>query len=312
MRSLPLGLMATAATGFVLLSVLRPDFLSVFNLFVLMQTVALSMLIALGQMIVIALGQMNLSLGSIGGLVGVVFAGLMQIWHLPPLLALLAGLLLGVAAGCFNGWMTARAGLSAVVVTLATMAAFKGLNLGITQAQPFYGIPASVKAAGTASIIGPVPLLLVPAALAAGLMACALNRLPIGRQILAVGGNSHAAELSGIPLGRTIIWAHLFSGLLAGIAGMMAVARLQIGQPTIGDDWLIPSFAAPVIGGSVLSGGSVSVAGTICGVVIVTLITQALVLFRVDPYYVQFVLGALILAVVSASRVRETRGAGAA
>lgn len=309
MRSLPLGLMAMAAAGFVLLSVLRPDFLSVFNLFVLMQTIALSMLIALGQMMVIALGQMNLSLGSIGGLVGIVFAGLMQVWHLPPLLALMAGLLLGAAAGCFNGWMTARAGLSAFVVTLATMAAFKGLNLGITEAQPFYGIPASVKAAGTASILGPVPLLLVPAAIAAGLIAFALNRLPIGRQILAVGGNSHAAELSGIGLSRAVIWAHLLSGLLAGIAGMMAVARLQIGQPTIGDDWLIPSFAAPVIGGSVLSGGSVSVAGTICGVVIVTLITQALVLFRVDPYYVQFVLGALILAVVSANQMRTARPA---
>ena len=163
MKSGPLGLMATAAAGFVVISLLRPDFLSAFNLFVLMQTVALSMLIALGQMMVIALGQMNLSLGSIGGLVGIVFAGLMQVWHLPPPLALLAGLLLGGAAGWFNGWMTARAGLSAFVVTLATMAAFKGLNLGITQAQPFYGIPASVKTAGTASILGPVPLLLVPA-----------------------------------------------------------------------------------------------------------------------------------------------------
>ena len=307
MRSGPLGLLAIAAAGFIGLSLLRPDFLSMFNLFVLMQTIALAMLIALGQMMVIALGQMNLSLGSIGGLVGIIFAGLMQVWHLPPALALLAGLLLGAAAGWFNGWMTARAGLSAFVVTLATMAAFKGLNLGITQAQPFYGIPASVKAAGNASILGPVPLLLLPAALAAVLIAYALNRLPIGRQILAVGGNSHAAELSGIALSRAVIWAHTLSGLLAGSAGMMAVARLQIGQPTIGDDWLIPSFAAPVIGGSVLSGGSVSVAGTICGVVIVTLITQGLVLFRVDPYYVQFMLGALILAVVSANRLREMR-----
>lgn len=304
------GLALIALAGAVAMSVLRPEFLSSFNIFVLLNTVALSTLIALGQMVIIALGQMNLALGSIGGLVAVVFAGIMQVWHVPVPLAILAGLVLGMAAGLLNGWMTARAGLSAFVVTLATMAAFKGINLGITEAQPFYGVPAIVKAAGNASIVGPVPLLLVPAVLAMLGISFTLNRLPIGRQILAAGGNSHAASLSGISLSRVVIWAHVLSGLLAAIGGMMAVARLQIGQPTIGDDWLIPSFAAPVIGGAMLNGGHVSVAGTVCGVVIIALITQGLVLFRVDPYYVQFLLGALILAAVGANRLREVHGAG--
>ncbi len=87
----------------------------------------------------------------------------------------------------------------------------------------------------------------------------------------------------------------------------MAVARLQLGQPTIGDDWLIPSFAAPVIGGTVLSGGHVSVAGTVGGVALVALIAQALVLFRVDPYFVQLLLGLLILGAVGLARVRAAR-----
>jgi ribose transport system permease protein len=299
-----------ALAGAVVMSVLRPEFLSPFNIFVLLNTIALSTLIALGQMIVIALGQMNLALGSIGGLVAVAFAGMMQVWHLPVPLAILAGPVVGMAAGLFNGWMTARAGLSAFIVTLATMAAFKGINLGITEAQPFYGVPAVVKVAGNASILGPVPLLLVPAVLAMLSISFTLNRLPIGRQILAAGGNTHAAALSGISLPRMTIWAHVLSGLLAAIGGMMAVARLQIGQPTIGDDWLIPSFAAPVIGGAMLSGGHVSVAGTVSGVVIIALITQGLVLFHVDPYYVQFLLGALILVAVGANRLREVHGAG--
>jgi ribose transport system permease protein len=301
------GLAGIAAAGMVLISVARPEFLSSFNIFVLLDTIALSTLIALSQMIVIGLGQMNLSVGSIGGLVGICFAGAMQVYGVPAWAAAIGGILLGGVAGCFNGWMTAKAGLSAFIVTLATMAAYKGLNMGITQAQPFYDIPAIVKAAGNASILGPIPVLLVPAVVIALGVGYGLRFLPIGRQILAAGGNLHAAELSGISIARVTIVTHLVSGALAGAAGMMAVARLQMGQPTIGDDWLIPSFAAPVIGGAVLSGGHVSVAGTVAGVVIVALITQALVLFRVDPYYVQFLLGALILAAVGANRLRDTR-----
>jgi ribose transport system permease protein len=133
------------------------------------------------------------------------------------------------------------------------------------------------------------------------------NRMRIGRHILAMGSNPHAAELSGIDPKATIIWAHAISGLLAAIAGLMLVARLQIGQPTIGDDWLISSFAAPVIGGAVLTGGRVSVAGTFFGVVIIAIITQGLVMFNIDPFVVQIVLGALILWAVAVNRLREVR-----
>ena len=300
------GLCALVLVAFIAIGALRPDFVSAFNIFVLLDTVALSTLIALAQMVVIVLGQMNLSVGAIGGLVAIGFAGVMQVWGMPPLLAVVAGLLLGGVCGALNGVLTARAGLSAFIVTLATMSAFKGINLGITHAQPFYGIPASVKAAGNAGI-GPVPVLLLPAALAAGLVGWMLARLPIGRQMLAVGGNAHAAELSGIRVARVMISTHVLSGVLAAAGGMMAVARLQLGQPTIGDDWLIPSFAAPVIGGTLLAGGHASVAGTIGGVALVALIAQALVLFRVDPYLVQLLLGLLILAAVGLARVRATR-----
>lgn len=302
-----LGLAVIALAGTAALALLRPDFLSPYNVFVLLDTVALAVLIALGQMLVIALGQMNLSLGSIGGLVAVGFAGAMQVGHVPPGLALVGGLALGLGCGLVNGLLTVRAGISSFIVTLATLAAFKGINLGLTQAQPLYDIPASVKNAGTASLAGPVPLLLVPAAIAVVFAWILLNRLPLGRQILAVGGNPGAAALAGISVERATLAAHALSGLLAGAAGMLAVARLAVGQPTIGDDWLIPSFTAPVIGGAVLAGGHVSVAGTVWGVIVVALITQSLVLFQVDPYYVQFLLGLLILSAVGANRLREAR-----
>ncbi|RBP07307.1 monosaccharide ABC transporter membrane protein (CUT2 family) [Roseiarcus fermentans] len=300
-----LGLAVIAVLGFVVMATLRPSFLTPFNLFVLMSTFALATLIALGQMVTLAVGQLNLSLGSVGGLVAVSFAGLMDVWHWSAAPSLMAGLALGALAGALNGILIAQFELSAFIVTLATLAMFKGLNLALTKAQPFYHIDRIVSAFGNASIGGPIPAVLIPTVMATAVVAFIFYRLPIGRQILAVGGNSSASELSGISNKRAVITAHVMSGALAGLAGMVAVARLQLGQPTIGEDWLISSFAAPVIGGVALTGGHVSIVGTLLAVVIVALITQGLVLFAVDPFYVQLVLGGLILVAVGLNSLRS-------
>ncbi len=300
-----LGLAVIAILGFVTMASLRPSFLAPFNLFVLASTFALSALVALGQTITLAVGQLNLSLGSIGGLVAVVFAGMMDAWGWPAAPCFVAGLAVGAAVGALNGALIARFQLSAFITTLATLAMFKGLNLALTKAQPFYHIDAIVKSIGTASLIGPIPAVLVPTIIATAIVAYILYRLPIGRQILAVGGNSGASELSGVSITRAVIVAHVLSGVLAGLAGMVAVARLQLGQPTIGEDWLISSFAAPVIGGVALTGGHVNIVGTLLAVIIIALITQGLVLFAVDPFYAQLILGGLILLAVGLNSLRS-------
>jgi ribose transport system permease protein len=218
-----------------------------------------------------------------------------------------AALAIGILCGALNGALVARTGISAFVITLATLSIFKGVNLGITRAQPFYGVPESVKAFGNTTFIHPLPWLILPTVLVAALVWYILNRQPFGRYMLAVGGNANAAELSGISVFAAIVRAHALSGFLAALAGVMLVARLGLGQPTIGDDWLILSFAAPVIGGVVLAGGHVSVVGTVLGVTIVAIITQALVLFEIDPFLVQVVLGFLILWAVIINQIREVR-----
>lgn len=291
----------------VIISILQPSFLSSFNIFVLLSAIAVNMVVALGQLIIIAIGQMNLALGAFGGLVAICFVAVMELYGVPAIPAVLIGALIGTAAGAASGFVIARTGISAFIITLAGLQIFKGINLGITEAQPFYGVPQGVKDFGNLAIFGPVPWLVVPMVVASVGIWYLLNRLRIGRYILAVGGNRTAAELSGINVAATVIWAFAISGALAAIAGMMLVARLQIGQPTIGDDWLISSFAAPVIGGAVLSGGHVSVGGTFFGVVIIAIITQALVLFAIDPFVVQIVLGGLILWAVGINRFREIR-----
>ncbi|NMD08718.1 MAG: ABC transporter permease [Phyllobacteriaceae bacterium] len=306
-----IGPALVSGLAIAIISFFQPSFLTPFNIFVLLSAIAVNMLVALGQLVIIAVGQMNLALGSIGGLVAISFAAMMELWGLPPLVAVLGGLMIGVLAGMASGFVIARTGITAFIITLAGLQIFKGINLGITEAQPFYGVPQSVKDFGNTSIFGPIPWLVVPMLILSVAIWYLFARLRIGRYILAIGGNRSAAELSGINVNSTVIWAHAISGLLAAAAGMMLVARLQLGHPTIGDDWLISSFAAPVIGGAVLAGGHVSVPGTFFGVVIIAIITQALVLFAIDPFVVQIVLGGLILWAVGINRLREVRVAKA-
>jgi ribose transport system permease protein len=252
------------------ISYFQPSFLTPFNIFVLLSAIAVNMLVALGQLVIIGVGQMNLALGSIGGLVAISFGAMMELWGFPPVAAIICGLLIGAAAGMASGVVIARTGISAFIITLAGLQIFKGINLGITEAQPFYGIPQGVKDFGSLSIIGPIPWLIVPTVIASIAVWLLFSRLRIGRYILAIGGNRN-------------------------------------GHPTIGDDWLISSFAAPVIGGAILAGGHVSVPGTFFGVVIIAIITQALVVFAIDPFVVQIVLGGLILWAVGINRLREVR-----
>ena len=306
------GPLIVIVAAVAIVSWFHPTFLSPFNIQILLAAIAVNAVVAYSQMIIIALGQMNLSVGAIGGLVAISFGGFMEVWSIPWPAAAILSLAIGLLAGLINGLFVALTGISAFIITLATLSVYKGINLGITEAQPFYKIPESVKQLGNDTFISPLPWLIIPTLLLTIGLWYLMNRLPAGRSILAVGGNKHAAELSGVSVRKTTIIAHGISGCLAGLAGIMLVGRLQLGQPTIGDDWLILSFAAPVIGGAILTGGHISVVGTLLGVFIVAIITQVLVLFNVDPFLVQVVLGVLILWAVGINRFREVRAQKAA
>jgi ribose transport system permease protein len=301
-----LGLAALIVFGGAALSIAQPEFLTPYSVDVILVGFCLTVVVALGQGIIIAIGHMNLALGATGCLVAIAFGGSMQVWGLPVWAAVPFGLVIGAACGFANGWLTHRSGLTSFIITLATLSIFKGVSLGITSAQPFVAIPDAVKAFGS-DRWGPLPEMLLVALPIVIATAIFLGRMIPGRQMLAYGGNPSAAELSGISRGRIVILAHTLSGLLAAVAGMMTVARLQVASPWIGDEWLIASFAAPVIGGAVLSGGHLPVVGTCLGVLVIALINQALVLLNVDVFYVQVLLGLLILGAVAANRLREAR-----
>lgn len=300
------GLAVAILVGAAVLAVIAPNFLTEFNIYVMLRSFCVALLVGFAQMVTLGVGQMNIAVGALGGLVAIAFGGLMEVYGLPIIVAVPIALLIGAAGGVINGLLTVRTGINGFIITLATASAFTGINLGITESIPFYKMPPALVAFGEQRI-GAFPYLLVAPVIVAALLGLFFARTVPGRQLLAYGGNAQAAELSGIPRERTIVMAHVLSGLLAAGAAILAVAQLGSAQPSIGSDWLLLSFAAPIIGGAALTGGHVSVLGTLFAVVLIALIENGMVLAKVDPYWVQFLLGALILAAVGLNRWRAVK-----
>jgi ribose transport system permease protein len=297
------GLAAAIVLGAIALSFIAPNFLTEFNIYVMLRSLSVGLLVAFAQMITLGVGQMNIAVGALGGLTAIIFGATIELYGLPLLLAIPVALAIGAFGGLINGLLTVRTGVNAFIITLATASAFTGVNFGITGSIPFYKMPASLVAFGDRHV-GPMPYLLVAPLIVALLLGVFFARTAAGRQLLAFGGNPQAAELSGISRKRVVVSAHVLSGLLAATAAVLAVAQLGSAQPTIGADWLLLSFAAPIIGGAALTGGYISVLGTMLAVLLLGLIQNGMVLAKVDPYWVQFVLGALILAAVGLNRWR--------
>ena len=300
------GLAVAIVIGAAILTVLSPNFLTEFNIYVMLRSFCVALLVGFAQMVTLGVGQMNIAVGALGGLVAISLGGMLEVLGIPLLLAIPLAILIGALGGLINGLLTVRTGINGFIITLATASAFTGINLGITRSIPFYNMPPSLVAFGS-DRIGAFPLLLIAPLIVAALLFVFFARTIPGRQLLAYGGNATAARLSGISEQKVIVLAHVLSGTLAASAAVLAVAQLGSAQPTIGADWLLLSFAAPIIGGAALAGGYISVLGTMFAVVLIALIENGMVLARVDPYWVQFLLGALILAAVWLNRWRAVR-----
>ena len=300
------GLAAAIIIGGAILSVVAPNFLTEFNIYVMLRSFCVGLLVGFAQMVTLGVGQLNLSVGALGGLVAICFGGMMEVLGVPLPLAIVAAVALGAGGGLINGLLTVRTGINGFIITLATASAFTGINFGITRSIPFYKMPQPLVAFGEQHIFA-FPFLLIAPLIVAALLGVFFARTVPGRQLLAVGGNPNAADLSGISRGNAVVVAHVVSGTLAAVAAILAVAQLGSAQPTIGADWLLLSFAAPIIGGAALTGGYISVLGTMFAVVLIALIENGMVLANVDPYWVEFLLGALILAAVWLNRWRAVR-----
>jgi len=264
---------------------------------------AVTIVVGLAQMIVISAGGMNLAVGATGGLVSVVCGALMNTYGVPPALAVIAGLAAGAGTGALIGVVIVR-GFQPFIVTLAAASVLTGIGLGVTESIPYYHLPDSFEAFGSATVLG-VPVIFLVALLLAVILAAMFRYTSFGRQILAFGANPRAAALSGVPLGSLQIAIYALSGFIAAAASVLLVARLGNADPAVGKDWLLVSFAAPIIGGTRLTGGYASVLGTVLGALLLGILVNGLVQWNVNVFFVQLISGLIILGAGGFERVRE-------
>jgi ribose transport system permease protein len=308
--SAALGLVVIIALFWVFFSSQAPGFLSSFNLFTIGRALAVDIVIGFAQMVVLATGGMNLAVGAIGVCAVMTGGYLMQTLGLPVPIAILGALVLGTGLGWLNGFAIVKSGVNAFIITLASANLFSGAMLILTKAVPLNGLPPEVGAFGKlrVDLLTPAlpisPLLIIALVIGAALFIL-YGYSVLGRRILAAGANARAAAMSGVPVGRVIIVSHALSGLLAATAGMMVVTRLGAAMPAVGgEDWLLPSFLGPVLGGTLLSGGVVAVVGTVLGALLVTTIRSGLLVLQIGNFWLQLFLGIILLLAVFIDRYR--------
>lgn len=296
---------------FVFLSFASPDFLTADNLFNIGSQTAVVAVIAVGMTIVIITAGIDLSVGSVAALSGVVGAVLMSSVGLPMPLAVLGGTLVGAVCGLTNGLLVSVAGLNPFIATLGMLSVARGVVYIATDAQSVFGLPDSFRLLGQGVIAGgiPIPVIVIVAVAVAGYVV--LTRTRLGRYAYAMGSNMEAARLSGIPIRRYLTSVYVISGALAGFGGMIAASRVASGQPNYGLGLELDVIAAAVIGGSSLFGGQGTVVGTLIGAFLISLVRTGAVLLNVNTFYQQVIIGVIIWAAVFWDQYRRRRLAAA-
>ncbi len=307
-RSGEMTLLAICIAGVVGLAVASDgNSLSGNSIRVFLQFLAVPILIGLAQMVVLAVGELNLAVGAMGGVAAVTSGVLMANHGVSAPVALLIGFGVATASGFANGVLIVMTRISGFIVTLATFTILTGVQYRLVGTETVANYSSAVRDFGHSNVFGRVPFIFIVACLVAVVVSLFLKRASAGRQMLATGGNAVAAQLSGVSNDRSLIVAHTLSGAIVGVAAMLTVASSPGVNKSIGADWLLPSFAAPIIGGALLTGGSVVVLGTVLAAFIVRLVDSFRAEFQLEPSWVQFLIGAAVLGTVVLGQARERR-----
>ena len=271
-------------------------FLTQKNIFNVLRQNSTNLYLACGMIMVIILGGIDLSVGSIIALSGCIAAGCVSRYELPQVVAIIAGLLIGVLVGAFNGMVISLTTIPPFIVTLATMNVAKGLAYVYTGGSPVRVVTKEWQFIGAGYIgIFPTPVVILLVVLI--ITTIIMNKTKLGRHIYAVG-NPLAATFSGISTAKVKFIVHTYSGLMAGLAGVVLASRMYSGQPTAGDGAEMDAIAAVVVGGTSMSGGSGKIGGMIIGGLIIGVLNNGLNLLNVNSFWQYVVKGIVILLAV--------------
>ncbi|MGO4723512.1 MULTISPECIES: ATP-binding cassette domain-containing protein [unclassified Inquilinus] len=305
-----LGLVAAMAAILLPIAVINPRVLSLENLTAISMDAALLIIVAVAQMLIIVTRNIDLSIASVIGLSAYAAASVVQA-H--PELGIAAGLgvacATGIACGLVNGLVITRGGVPSIVVTLGTLAVFRGLNSIVAGGKQISAdqVPQAWLDMTSARLLGVpgVVIIAVTILLVAGL---ALRHLPAGRELYAIGSNPDGATLIGIRTHRRVLTSFAVAGLLAGLDGALWASRYATVDARVAMGYELTVIAAVVVGGVAIRGGAGTILGTVLGALLLLVINNGLTLVRVDPLWLQGIYGLVILAAVAIDATIARRG----
>jgi ribose/xylose/arabinose/galactoside ABC-type transport system permease subunit len=294
----------------IIFAILEPTFISSRNIFNVLRQVSIYGLLAIGMTFVILTGGIDLSVGSVLALSGIVAAGVYkgafdllgagtggQAEGWPLWSAVLIALMVGVLAGFLQGGAVVALKVPPFIATLGGITAFRGLALVLSSGQPISNFPDQYTQWGR-GMVGPVPVPVIIFLGAAILGWILLTYTRYGRQVYAVGGNAEAARLSGINTRNVILSVYVISGLMAGLSGFLLSSRLNSAEQVAGVGYELTVIAGVVIGGTSFSGGEGTIPGTVVGILLIGVLSNGLTLMNVSPYYQQILTGLIIVFAV--------------
>jgi len=292
----------------IALSIASPYFLIPQNLFNVSRQIVVNAIVALGFTILLGMGEIDLSVGAMLGLIGVIVGKLMVDFDLSVPIAIIFALLSGVLFGTLNATLISAFSLPPFIVTLATASIFRGILFIATNMVPVILLPKAFLFIGQ-GYIGPVPVQVYILVLVFVAIYVIANRTKFGRYAVAIGANKEAARISGINIKRVRLYVYILVGLCVAIAAVIQTARSASAQTGAGLNMELDVIAAVVIGGTALYGGSVNVVGTLFGVLIIGMVNNGLNLLGINPHFQIIVKGLIILFALILDRIGLTLSA---
>ncbi len=300
-----LGLTIVLLALIVLFSVINPRFATYANMLNVLTQASTYVIVAMGMTLVITKGGIDLSVGSLMALVTcVAFSFMNDGMHYVPALLIMFGF--AVLLGAFNGMVVAFLAVPALIATLGTMVAFRGLALLHSAGELYFGLPAPVVWLGQGDVLG-IPTPIIIAALFVLMTYWLFNHTKFGVHVRAIGGNREAARLAGVPVSRTEVAVYAFMGFAVATGGLLWMARIDGTQATLGTAMEIHIIAATIIGGTSLFGGRGTIYGTLLGALLLTMLNNALVIAGVEFFWQLVAIGFIVIVAVTITNIRENR-----
>lgn len=287
-----------------LLAILSPFFLKTNNIFNVLRQFSIYAILAVGQSLVIIIGCLDLSIGTVMGLMGVLCA-VFSAMGIPPVIVFFMVLVAGAIMGMINGLLVTKVGVNAFIVTLGMQYIARSFSLLLTG-----GLPVSLNSSLAnlgGGYVGPVPVAVIIMIFVAALGIVFTKATLHGRNIYAVGSNEKAAKLSGIRTDSIKIMAFVIMGVLAGLSGIILTGTLKTAEPTAGMGYELEAIAAVIIGGTSLTGGEGTVLGVVIGAALMGVLKNGFVLLSVSAYWQIFAIGFVIIAAVSIDSIKNKR-----